>query len=173
MLARCEALIGWFSPSPGPHWLSLSAVFSPPVAPQSLSLLSESCHRPKSALMADQDQPQPLKQYLLQILQQTRRDRQHRFYKRKRKLARKKPRPLQSLQPQLTTNLQSDSECLGDSEKSDSDRSEEGECEVKVSRKQCAKTRQSLAEDQLENNRKGELVCLTCLKKFSNIQNLR
>ena len=120
--------------------------------------------------MADQDQPQPLKQYLLQILQQTRRDRQHRFYKRKRKLAMKKPKPLQ---PLLITNFQSESECLGDSEKSDSGEEEEGEIEVKVSRKQCAKTRQSLAEDQLENNRKGELVCLTCLKKFSNIQNLR
>ena len=82
----------------------------------------------------------------------------------------KKPKPLQ---PLLITNFQSESECLGDSEKSDSGEEEEGEIEVKVSRKQCAKTRQSLAEDQLENNRKGELVCLTCLKKFSNIQNLR
>ena len=77
----------------------------------------------------------------------------------------------------LSRKFESSDSCLGDSEKSDSD-SEEGEepepeVKVKVWRRQCAKTRQSLAEDQLENNRKGELVCLTCLKKFSNIQNLR
>ena len=75
----------------------------------------------------------------------------------------------------LSRKFDSSDSCLGDSEKSDSD-SEEGEepePEVKLWRRQCAKTRQSLAEDQLENNRKGELVCLTCLKKFSNIQNLR
>ena len=42
-----------------------------------------------------------------------------------------------------------------------------------MSRRQCAKTRATLAGDQLENNQKGELVCLTCLKKFSNVQNLR
>ena len=75
----------------------------------------------------------------------------------------------------LSRKLDSSDSCLGDSEKSDSD-SEEGEepePEVKLWRRQCAKTRLSLAEDQLENNRKGELVCLTCLKKFSNIQNLR
>ena len=35
------------------------------------------------------------------------------------------------------------------------------------------KTRNALAEEQLENNSKGELACLTCLKTFSNIQNLR
>jgi len=43
----------------------------------------------------------------------------------------------------------------------------------KLSRKLFAKTRQTLAEEQLDNNSKGELVCLTCLKRFSNIQNLR
>ena len=77
----------------------------------------------------------------------------------------------------LSRKFESSDSCLGDSEMSDS-ASEEGEepepeVKVKVWRRQCAKTRQSLAEDQLENNRKGELVCLTCLKKFSNIQNLR
>ena len=85
----------------------------------------------------------------------------------------KAPRHEEKLQ--TDRRFESSDSCLGDSEKSDSDSEErsEGEPEVKVSRKQCAKTRHSLAEDQLENNRKGELVCLTCLKKFSNIQNLR
>ena len=125
------------------------------------------------------DQPQPLKQYLLQLLQQTRRDRQPRFHRRKRKLSRVKPggprEPRLEEKLKFSRRFDSSDSCLGDSEKSDSasEEGEEGEPEVKVSRKQCAKTRHSLAEDQLENNRKGELVCLTCLKKFSNIQNLR
>ena len=132
--------------------------------------------------MGDPDQPQPLKAYLLQLLQQTRRERQPRFHRRKRKLSRVKPgpprEPRQEDRLKLSRKFDSSDSCLGDSEKSDSDsdegeEEEEGEPEVKVSRKQCAKTRHSLAEDQLENNRKGELVCLTCLKKFSNIQNLR
>lgn len=81
----------------------------------------------------------------------------------------------------LFPKYESEDECLGDSEKSD-----DSDCDLEknnnkripspeppVLRKQCSLTRQSLAEDQLENNRRGELVCLTCLKKFSNIQNLR
>ena len=134
---------------------------------------------PTSDLMGDPDQPQPLKQYLLKLLLQTRRDRQPRFQRRKRKLSRVKagaPRePRHEEKLQRDRKIESSDSCLGDSEKSDSDSDDrsEGEPEVKVSRKQRAKTRHSLAEDQLENNRKGELVCLTCLKKFSNIQNLR
>ena len=76
----------------------------------------------------------------------------------------------------FATNYESQSECFGDSEMSDSDDDSVNASHVadlKVSRKMFAKTRQSLAEEQLENNSKGELVCLTCLKRFSNIQNLR
>merc|ERR1719427_2345700 len=74
------------------------------------------------------------------------------------------------------THMESDSDCFGDSEESES---EDDSVNVKITspekitRKEFAKTRQTLAEEQLVNNNKGELVCLTCLRRFSNIQNLR
>ena len=73
-------------------------------------------------------------------------------------------------------NFESESDCLGNSELSHSEDDSENVKHIsplKVPRKLFAKTRQTLAEEQLENNDKGELVCLTCLKRFSNIQNLR
>ena len=83
----------------------------------------------------------------------------------------KPPRePRQEENLKLSRRFDSSDSCLGDSEKSDSDsdEGEEGEPEVKVSRKQCAKTRHSLAEDQLENNRKGELEM-----KQQEVENMR
>ena len=106
-------------------------------------------------------------------------DRSNRFFKRKRRLARIGANHTNKLK--LFPKYESEDECLGDSEKSD-----DSDCDLEknnnkripspeppVLRKQCSLTRQSLAEDQLENNRRGELVCLTCLKTLSNIQNLR
>merc|ERR1719186_524890 len=97
-------------------------------------------------------------------------------HRKKRKVKR---RPKQSAKNQrnlITTNYESQSECFGDSEMSDSDDDSVNAshaADLKVTRKMFAKTRQSLAEEQLENNSKGELVCLTCHNRFSNIQNLR
>ena len=76
-------------------------------------------------------------------------------------------------------DYQTEDECPGDSEESDSEKEDAREnnnnkAETAVNtRRQCAKTRTTLAENQLENNERGELVCLTCLKQFSNVQNLR
>ncbi|QQP56488.1 Zinc finger protein 234like, partial [Caligus rogercresseyi] len=69
----------------------------------------------------------------------------------------------------------SSSECLGDSESSDSDMDphkgfkDDSSSAGSVS----LKDRLSLAEKQLDNNETEDLVCLTCLKRFSNCQNLR
>ena len=116
-------------------------------------------------------------------------DRQKRFFKRKRKLRKKKARGGEGGERGVTrvvaSRYESEDECPGDSEESDTDHElghnnnkpglglEPGGGLGAMSRKQCAKTRATLAGDQLENNQKGELVCLTCLKKFSNVQNLR
>ena len=68
-------------------------------------------------------------------------------------------------------------DCLGDSELSDSDTEEERNDRLERDRREMrtllAKTRLSLAEKQLDGGDSDDLVCLTCLKKFSNIQNLR
>lgn len=109
-------------------------------------------------------------------------DRQKRHFKRKRKLRRKKlpgSGEVFSQKSSVVNDYQTEDECPGDSEESDSDTEEAREnnnnkAEAAVSvRRQCAKTRTTLAENQLENNERGELVCLTCLKQFSNVQNLR
>jgi len=89
-----------------------------------------------------------------------------------------KERKLRIMKLQRNNKLrhtESESDCFGDSEQSDSEDDSENVrivSPVTMSRKEFAKTRQTLAEEQLENN-KGELVCLTCLKRFSNVQNLR
>jgi len=75
-----------------------------------------------------------------------------------------------------TKHTESDSDCFGDSEQSESEDdsvNDKATSPEKITRKEFAKTRQTLAEEQLVNNNKGELVCLTCLRRFSNIQNLR
>ena len=114
-------------------------------------------------------------------------ERQRRYFKRKRKLRTKKKRSSKEIPlivrsgDDLRRFDNSDDDCPGDSEESDSDEENHKdninrdaiEAVAGVTRKQCSRTRQSLAEDQLENNKKGDLVCLTCLKKFANIQNLR
>ena len=78
---------------------------------------------------------------------------------------------------------QVESDCfLGDSESSESDENDENLLErlhqqsrngtnnkAVISRKD----RLSLAEKQLDNNETEGLICLTCLKRFSNCQNLR
>ena len=68
-------------------------------------------------------------------------------------------------------------DCLGDSELSESDteeeRREQRDKEKREMRTILARTRLSLAEKQLDGSDSEDLVCLTCLKKFSNIQNLR
>ena len=68
-------------------------------------------------------------------------------------------------------------DCLGDSELSDTDdeddRREQLEKERREMKTILARTRLSLAEKQLDTGEAEDLVCLTCLKKFSNIQNLR
>ena len=97
-------------------------------------------------------------------------------HRKKKKVKKRSKQSVKKQSDLITTNYESQSECFGDSEKSDSDDDSVNASHVadlKVSRKMFAKTRQSLAEEQLENNSKGELVCLTCLKRFSNIQNLR
>eukprot|EP00090_Calanus_glacialis_P040307 TRINITY_DN7025_c0_g1_i2.p1 TRINITY_DN7025_c0_g1~~TRINITY_DN7025_c0_g1_i2.p1 ORF type:complete len:631 (+),score=152.48 TRINITY_DN7025_c0_g1_i2:29-1921(+) len=100
------------------------------------------------------------------------------FQMRKGKVQKKK-RKIKIIKKQIQDefiNCESDSDCFGDSELSDSEDDSENVkhfSALKVPRKLFAKTRQTLAEEQLENNSKGELVCLTCLKRFSNIQNLR
>ena len=75
----------------------------------------------------------------------------------------------------------SDEDCLGGSESSDSDSdametsfwSDQKNKKNKPSPLSLAKSRLSLAEKQLDSNETEELMCLTCLKKFSNCQNLR
>ena len=109
-------------------------------------------------------------------------DRQKRHFKRKRKLHKRQKVLVcgDVLSHKTVVNdYQTEDDCPGDFEESDSEREEAREdnnnkAEAAVSvRRQCAKTRTTLAENQLENNEKGELVCLTCLKQFSNVQNLR
>jgi len=94
-----------------------------------------------------------------------------------RKRRKTKKRSTQNDRKHKQTHHDSESDCLGDSEKSDSDDDTSGiashAVDLKVTRKLLVKTRQNLAEEQLENNSKGQLVCLTCLKRFSNIQNLK
>ena len=122
------------------------------------------------------------------LLQEKLFERQRRYFKGKRKLRTKKKRnsketPLSKRSgDDLRRFNHSDDDCPGDSEESDSDeenhennndKKDATEAVAGVTRKQCSRTRQSLAEDQLENNKKGDLVCLTCLKTFANIQNLR
>ena len=71
------------------------------------------------------------------------------------------------------------SDCPGDSESSDSDAEENSASRSKQQTKKkramsiTAKDRLSLAEKQLDNNETEGLICLTCLKRFSNCQNLR
>jgi hypothetical protein len=62
------------------------------------------------------------------------------------------------------------SDCPGDSESSDDER-----FVTRPKRRHAvtAKDRLSLAEKQLDNNETEGLICLTCLKRFSNCQNLR
>ena len=85
-------------------------------------------------------------------------------------------------------DLSSD-DCPGDSESSDSDAEDQKSKDLEkcfarknnaatnvnssVSGHYHAKERFSLAEKQLDNNETEGLVCLTCLKRFSNCQNLR
>lgn len=68
-------------------------------------------------------------------------------------------------------------DCLGDSELSESDTEEDRKDQIEKERREMktilARTRLSLAEKQLDTGDSEDLVCLTCLKKFSNIQNLR
>ena len=100
--------------------------------------------------------------------------RQKRFLKRRRKLQKvtlKTKRTLSSNLPKKVKYESEDDDCPGDLEESDDDHLPRRKFEV--SKRLCSETRISLAEDQLENNKKGQLVCLTCLKPFSNIQNLR
>ena len=104
-------------------------------------------------------------------------DRQKRYFKRKRKLCQKKLHGNNVFsQKNVVNDYETEDDCLGDSEESDTeDVRENNKAEVTVRRQslQCAKTRMTLAENQLENNEQGDLVCLTCLKRFSNVQNLR
>ena len=71
------------------------------------------------------------------------------------------------------------SDCPGDSESSDSDAGESLTSRPKkvASKKRTVsitvRDRLSLAEKQLDNNETEGLICLTCLKRFSNCQNLR
>ena len=100
------------------------------------------------------------------------------FQMRKRRI-RKKKRKIKVIEKHIQDkilNCESNSDCFGDSEFSDSEDDSENMkyiSPLKVPRTLFVKTRQTLAEEQLENNSKGELVCLTCLQRFSNIQNLR
>ena len=103
--------------------------------------------------------------------------RQKRFLKRKRKLVKikNKSKTITETSSFISSNYVSDDEnFLGDSEESEDDGHLTTNKHSKVTNVQlCLTTRLSLAKDQLENNKKGQLVCLTCLKPFSNIQNLR
>ena len=71
------------------------------------------------------------------------------------------------------------SDCPGDSESSESECGESIPSRVKPRHLKkrttivTAKDRLSLAEKQLDNNETEGLICLTCLKRFSNCQNLR
>ena len=84
----------------------------------------------------------------------------------------------------------SSSSVLGDSESSDSDESDSGRVRMRREAKReealakaksaiehnsriTKKDRLSLAEKQLDSNETQDLICLTCLKRFSNCQNLR
>ena len=82
-----------------------------------------------------------------------------------------------------SSNGELTSDCPGDSESSDSD-SETKKSQLlekrlrftsnsSVSAAEKLKNKLSLAERQLDNNETEGLVCLTCLKRFSNCQNLR
>ena len=103
--------------------------------------------------------------------------RQKRFLKRRRKLQKiilKTKQAVASIIPKSVKYESEDDDCPGDMEESDDDGDQLPIRKFEVStRRLCSETRQSLAEDQLQNNKKGQLVCLTCLKQFSNIQNLR
>ena len=103
-----------------------------------------------------------------------------RFRKKRRKVSRAEVK-----RDPATATMSDD--CLGDSELSDSSsddssgehKREKLETNRREMRTLLARTRLSLAEEQLDrgdcgrDGKDGELVCLTCLKKFSNIQNLR
>jgi len=104
--------------------------------------------------------------------------RQKRFLRRKRTLRKIKFKKVaEDFVSRLNVaKYESDDDCLGDSEESDNDECDENKFQINYTRdslKLCSKTRLSLAENQLDNNQKGQLTCLTCLKQFSNIQNLR
>jgi uncharacterized Zn-finger protein len=81
-----------------------------------------------------------------------------------------------------SSNGTATSDCPGDSESSDSDSDlkKSRQLERCISKKASKsgksvslKDRLSLAEKQLDNNETEGLICMTCLKRFSNCQNLR
>ena len=104
--------------------------------------------------------------------------RQKRFLRRKRTLRKNKLK--KAVDEDIVSRLsvskyESDDDCLGGSEESEAE-CDENKFQINYKRdaiKLCSKTRLSLAENQLDNNQKGQLMCLTCFKQFSNIQNLR
>ena len=104
-------------------------------------------------------------------------ERSHRFFKRRRRLMIKDQNKNHKLKIDVKPFYHSEDDCLGDSEKSDDEHEDESNNNIRRDsssfRRQCAITRQCLAQDQLENKIKGDLVCLTCHLTFSNIQNLR
>ena len=69
----------------------------------------------------------------------------------------------------VTESLES---CEGSSEASESG-SEMETVEASVPRSVLARTRRCLAQEQLETSSGQQLACLTCLKKFANLQNLK
>ena len=104
--------------------------------------------------------------------------RQKRFLRRKRTLRKiklKKDVEEDFVSRFSFSKYESDDDCLGGSEESEAE-CDENKFQINCTRdtiKLCSKTRLSLAENQLGNNQKGQLTCLTCFKQFSNIQNLR
>ncbi len=71
------------------------------------------------------------------------------------------------------TNRGCFSDCLGDSESSDEEDKLSGPIRSYSQAKGSIVERLSLAEKQLDNNETENLLCQTCLKRFSNCQNLR
>jgi len=65
------------------------------------------------------------------------------------------------------------SDCLGDSESSDDEDKLAAPIKSYSQAKCSIIERLSLAEKQLDNNETENLICQTCLKRFSNCQNLR
>lgn len=82
--------------------------------------------------------------------------------KRPRKIVQQPLQPRDDNDSGCHSNGELTSDCPGDSEDSETEEKPE-DYDLKL----------SLAEKQLDNNETESLVCLTCLKRFSNCQNLR